>query len=73
MCGIIGYIKNNQYNNAFDNEEYQKAIDWAKSNGYDAVKLPLEGETRIINPDIIKTKSQLEEIWKKANSKTNKK
>lgn len=50
--------------------EYQKAIDYAKKNGYDAVKLPLEGETRIINKDIIKTKSQLEDIWNKANGKT---
>ena len=50
--------------------EYQKAINWAKNNGYDAIRLPLEGETRIVNKDIIKTKSQLEEIWKNAN-KTN--
>jgi len=49
--------------------EYQKAINWAKNNGYDAIRLPLEGETRIVNKDIIKTKSQLEEIWKKANKK----
>lgn len=48
--------------------EYQKAVNWAKENGYDGIKLPLEGETRIINKDIIKTKSQLEEIWKKANN-----
>lgn len=46
--------------------EYQKAVNWAKSNGYDGVKLPLEGETRIINPDVLKTKSQLIDIWKKA-------
>lgn len=50
--------------------EYQKAVDWAKSNGYDAVKLPLEGETRVINPDILKTKSQLTDIWDKAQAST---
>lgn len=49
--------------------EYQKAIDWAKLNGYDGVKLPLEGETRVINPDVLKTKSQLTDIWKKAQGK----
>ena len=47
--------------------EYQKAINWAKQNGYDAVKLPLEREVRVINPDVLKTKSQLTDIWKKAN------
>jgi hypothetical protein len=47
--------------------EYQKAINYAKQNGYDGVKLPLEGETRIINADVIKTKSQLTDIWNKAN------
>ena len=46
--------------------EYQKAVNWAKSNGYDGVKLPLEGETRIINPDVLKTKPQLTDIWNKA-------
>lgn len=49
--------------------EYQKAINWAKQNGYDAVKLPLEREVRVINPDVLKTKSQLTDIWKKANKK----
>jgi hypothetical protein len=50
--------------------EYQKAVNWAKENGYDGIKLPLEGETRIINKDVIKTKSQLEQIWKEANKGT---
>jgi len=36
--------------------EYQKAVDWAKKNGYDAVKLPLEGEIRVINPSVIERK-----------------
>ena len=49
--------------------EYQKAINWAKQNGYDAVKLPLEREVRVINPDVLKTKSQLTDIWNKANKK----
>mgnify|MGYP000219764396 CR=1 FL=1 len=53
--------------------EYQKAVDWAKAKGYDGVKLPLEGETRIINPEVLKTKSQLEDIWKQAQGKSPKK
>ncbi len=52
--------------------EYKKAINWAKSNGYDGVKLPLEGETRIINTNIIKTKSQLTDIWNKSQKIKNK-
>lgn len=48
--------------------EYRKAVNWAKSNGYDGVKLPLEGETRIINIDVLKTKSQLIDIWNKAQT-----
>jgi hypothetical protein len=49
--------------------EYRKAVSWAKNNGYDAVRFPLEGETRVVNPNILKTKSQLTDIWKKANKK----
>lgn len=49
--------------------EYQKAVNWAKENGYDAVKLPLEGETRIVNPNIIKTRSQLKAEWDKVKLK----
>ena len=47
--------------------EYKKAVNWAEENGYDGVKLPLEGETRIINKNIIKTKAQLTDIWNNAN------
>ncbi len=53
--------------------EYQKAIDWAKLNGYDGVKLPLEGETRVINPDVLKTKSQLTDIYNQATKETEQK
>lgn len=40
--------------------EYQKAVDWAKQNNFDAVKLPLEGEIRVINKDKIKSKQELQ-------------
>jgi hypothetical protein len=50
--------------------EYQKAVNWARENGYDAVKLPLEGETRIINPDVVKTRSQLKAEWDSAPTTT---
>jgi len=49
--------------------EYQKSVGWAKEKGYDAVKLPLEGEYRIINPNSIKSKSQLIDIWNEAHKK----
>lgn len=42
------------------------------SKGYDGMKVA-NGDMVIFNPSILKTKSQLEEIWKKANSKANKK
>jgi hypothetical protein len=51
--------------------EYQQAINWARKNNYDAVKLPLEGETRIINPFILKPKSELKQIWEQANNAAN--
>lgn len=50
--------------------EYQKAVNWAKANGYDGVKLPLEGETRIINQDVITKKAKLIDIWNQANKNT---
>ena len=46
--------------------KYQIAAKWAREHGYDAVKLPTEGEIRIVNPDVLKTKSQLTDIWNKA-------
>ncbi len=48
--------------------KYQIAAKWAKDNGYDAVKLPTEGEIRVVNPDVLKTKSQLTDIFNKANA-----
>ena len=55
----------------------RKAIQWAKDNGYDVIDMrDAKGsvyagmdEVRIINPDpsILKTKSQLTDIWNKAN------
>lgn len=55
----------------------QKFIDYAKNNGYDAVQFADsfpdgEGGMRSLvvwDKNKIKTKSQLEEIWKKANNK----
>ena len=41
--------------------KYKNAVQWAKENGYDAVKFPTEGEIRVVNPDILKTKFQLDD------------
>lgn len=49
--------------------DYTKAEKWAKQNGYDAVKFPTEGEIRVINDKAIVPKSQLTDIWNKANKK----
>lgn len=38
--------------------DYIKAENWAKQNGYDALKLPTEGEIRVINDKAVQTKSQ---------------
>jgi len=48
-------------------QEFKKATSWAKENGYDAIQLPVEGEIRIINKNVIKTKTQLTDIWDKVN------
>ncbi len=45
--------------------KYQIAAKWAKDNGYDAVKLPTEGEIRVVNPEVLKTKSQLTDFYNK--------
>jgi len=55
----------------------RKAIQWAKDNGYDVIDMRDAkssvyagmDEVRIINPNpsILKTKSQLTDIWNKAN------
>jgi len=47
--------------------DYTKAENWAKNNGYDAVKFPTEGEIRVINDKAIVPKSQLTDLWNKAN------
>ena len=39
---------------------------WAEKNGYDAVDFH-DFEIRVLNPDILKTKSQLTDLWEKAN------
>lgn len=64
----------------FDNKdiEAQQILikKYAKDNGYDvvgyepAVDYKYGIENQIVNPDIIKTKSQLEQIWKEVNAKT---
>ena len=50
---------------------------WAKENGFDAIDFRTLGKTsakeaeiKILNPEVIKTKSQLTDIWNKANQKT---
>lgn len=45
--------------------EYVRAEKWAKDNGYDVIKLPTEGEMRVINKNVIKSKS-----WNKAQEKS---
>lgn len=46
--------------------DYIKAEKWAKNNGYDVIKFPTEAEIRVINPDVIKTKARLTDIYNKA-------
>ena len=55
----------------------QGILSWARKNGYDAVDYRTfgtqtatrEGELRILNPDVLKTKSQLTSIWEEAQGK----
>lgn len=52
------------------NVPYEKAIvKLAKDNGFDTVDLTHLGEKeiRIVNPDVLKTKSQLTNLWNRAN------
>lgn len=49
---------------------------WAKENGFDAIDYRTLGKTstkeaeiKILNPNVLKTKSQLTDIWNKANKK----
>ena len=51
-------------------EKQQAIIDYARKNGFDAVEFPFEKEIRVIKPNILKTKSQLTDIWNKANKAT---
>lgn len=48
--------------------DYVRAEKWAKDNGFDAIKLPTEGEVRIINSDSIIPKSQMEDVFKQAKT-----
>jgi hypothetical protein len=58
---------NLQWDDFKDIQELQnKAFEYAKKNGYDAVRWGGK-ELNIINRDIIQTKSQLTDIWNKAN------
>lgn len=50
-------------------EKQQAIIDYARKNGFDAVEFPFEQEVRVIKPNVLKTKSQLTDIWNKANGK----
>lgn len=50
-------------------DKQQAIIDYARKNDFDAVEFPFEKEIRVIKPDVLKTKSQLIDIWKKANKK----
>jgi len=47
-------------------KEYKAASAWAQENGFDAIKLPTEGEMRILNQGAVKTKEELATIWKQA-------
>jgi len=56
----------------FPNIPKKNGAEWLKNKGYDAIiaKDTSHGaETQVLNPNIIKTKSQLTDIWKKANKK----
>ncbi|MFA5772894.1 MAG: LPD38 domain-containing protein [Thermoplasmata archaeon] len=53
-------------------------VDWAKKNRFDAIDMRgikaigidrVEKEIRVVNPNILKTKSQLTDIWNKAQVK----
>jgi len=50
-------------------ESFSKMAEFAKSKGYDGLDLtPFgENELRIVNPKVLQTKSQLTDIWNKAN------
>lgn len=50
-------------------EKQQAIVEYARKNGFDAVEFPFEKEIRVVKPDILKTKSQLTDIWNKANGK----
>jgi len=55
-------------------EKQQKILDFAKSKGYDGVRIPAlsenldELETVVFNKDVIKTKSQLKKLWNRAGT-----
>lgn len=48
-------------------KDMSEVVNYAKENGYDIIRT--EGDSRVINPNAIKTKSQLIEIWNKENKK----
>lgn len=48
-------------------QEFKKAEKWAKDNGYDAISLPVEGEIRVMNKDVIVEKKRLTDIWEASN------
>ena len=53
-------------------QDYNSLIKYARKNKYDAVEIGNiagENEIRVLNPDKLITKSQLTEIWNKANNK----
>lgn len=50
-------------------EKQQVIIDYARKNGFDAVEFPFEKEIRVVKPNVLKTKSQLTDIWNKAQGK----
>ena len=47
-------------------KKQQDIVNYANKNGFDAVEFKFENELRVWNVDKIKTKSQLTDIWKKA-------
>lgn len=48
-----------------------KAAIWARKQGYDVLDMSKgnEGELRILNKEVLQTKSQLTDLWKKAHKK----
>ena len=66
---LYRYDKTLELNTPIDGT-FSDIVKHAKENGYDAIDLRNFGESeiRVLDPDVLKTKSQLTDLWKKANA-----